>query len=111
MTEEVALAAADLREAVDPGQKPGGLENGDRDGDGRARTFRSSGDALVGRKAAPAAIGPVEAPQQRSEDPQARPGQRSLVLPPFSMLNAIRTFWVTYLRTSPMFCCCMMYGL
>ena len=45
------------------------------------RALRRSGDSLVGGKAPPAAIGPVEAPQQRPQHPQARPGQRPLVLP------------------------------
>ena len=43
-------------------------------------TLRGSGDLLVGGEAPSAAIGIVEAPQQRPQHPERRPGKRPLVL-------------------------------
>ena len=43
-------------------------------------TLRGSGDLLVGGEAPSAAIGIVEAPQERAQDPERRPSQRPLVL-------------------------------
>ena len=81
MVKEITLAAADLREAIDPGQQAGVLERGDRHADRVAVTLRGLGDSLIAREAAPAAIGTVKAPQERAQHPEARPGQRTLVLP------------------------------
>ena len=49
-----------------PGQDARVFEGLERDADAVAVTLRGGGDFLVARKAPPAAIGTVEAPEQRS---------------------------------------------
>ena len=66
---------------VNPGQQPGLLQRLDRHGDARPGAAGGGGELLVGGKASPAAIGPVEAPEERAEHAQRGPGQRALVLP------------------------------
>src|SRR6516162_45920 len=89
MAEQVLLAAADLGEPVHPGQDARVLQRGDRNTDRVAVTLRGSGDSLVARKAPPAAIGAVEAPQQRPQHSEARPGQRTLVLPGLAIRRVV----------------------
>ena len=82
MAEEVALTAADLYEAIDPAQQPGGFQRGDGKRHGRARTFRSGGDPLIAREAAPGAVGAVEAPENTlaGESRNACPNSRARTL-------------------------------
>jgi len=69
MAEEILLAAADAGESVHPGQEPGLLESPDRHAHAVAVTLRDGGNPFVAREAPPAAIGAVEALQQRPEHP------------------------------------------
>src|SRR6516162_348682 len=80
LPEQILLAAADAGQPVHPGQQPGVLQRLQRDADSVAVTLGGGGDLLVAREAPFAAIGAVEAPEQRAQHPEARPGQRPLVL-------------------------------
>ena len=52
-------------------------------------TLRGCGDSLVAREAPSAAIGAVEAPEQRAQHSEARPGQRTLVLPGLAIRRVV----------------------
>ena len=80
MAEKVTFLAADAGDAVDPGEEPCFLELPDRNGNGRPSTFSDGSDSLVAGETPPAAIGSVEAPQQRPQYAQRAPGKWALVL-------------------------------
>ena len=69
MAEQILLAPSYPGEPIDPGQQRGVLQRGDRHADRVPVTPRGSGDSLVGGEAPSAAIGIVEAPQQRPQHP------------------------------------------
>jgi hypothetical protein len=76
MAEQIPLAAPDAGDAVDPGQQPGILERLDRLAHRVAVALGGSGNPRERREAPAAAIGTVEAPQDRFEDVQGGAGQR-----------------------------------
>jgi len=80
MAEEVLVAAANAGKPVHPGQQPSVLQRLERHAHTVAVTPGGRGKPVVAREAPAAAVGIVEAPQERSEHAEARPGQRSLVL-------------------------------
>ena len=80
MAKQITLAMTYPNDPMHPGQNPRLLQRCDRHADTISVTFCDCSDLLVAREAAAAAIGAMEAPEERAQHAQRRPGQRTLVL-------------------------------